>query len=120
MHPANLALRFVLELVALGALGWWGWTLTQSGWRWLAAVGMVLVAATLWGTFAVPGDPSRGGQGLVHVPGVIRLAIELVVFAAGAYALRAVGRPGLAIAFGTLVLAHYALSYERIAWLVKQ
>jgi hypothetical protein len=25
-NPANLALRFVLELAALAALGYWGWT----------------------------------------------------------------------------------------------
>ena len=120
MNPLNLALRFVLELIALGALGWWGWTLSESWWRWLAAMGMVAAAAFVWGTFAVPEDPSRGGQGLVQVPGVVRLAIELLVFAGGAYALRAVGRPGLAIAFGALVLAHYAWSHERLAWLLKQ
>lgn len=120
MHPINLALRFFLEVIALGALGWWGWSLTDSGWRWLAALGMVLVAGFVWGTFAIPGDPSRGGQGLVQVPGVVRLAIELLVFASGAYALRTVGRPGLAAAFGVLVLAHYAWSYERVAWLLRQ
>jgi hypothetical protein len=109
-----------MELIALGALGWWGWTLTETGWRWLAAVAMVLVAAVVWGTFAVPGDPSRGGDGLVQVPGIVRLAIELLVFAAGAYALRTVGRPGLATAFVAVVVVHYALSYERIAWLLKQ
>ena len=120
MHPVNLALRFALEVTALGAMGWWGSTLTDSGWKWLAAVGVVLAVAAVWGTFAVPGDPSRGGQGLVQVPGIVRLAIELLVFAAGTYALRSVGRPGLAIGFGVLVIAHYAWSYERIAWLLKQ
>lgn len=118
MHPVNLALRFALELIALGALGWWGWTFTDSWWRWLTAIGMVLLAAFVWGTFAIPGDPSRGGQGLVQVPGAVRLAIELLIFAAGAYALRAVGRPGLAFGFCALVVAHYAWSYERIAWLL--
>jgi hypothetical protein len=120
MHPINLALRFALELGALAALAMWGWSLADGWWRWLTAIGIVLVAATVWGTFAVPDDPSRGGQGLVHVPGAVRLAIELLFFAAGAYAFRAVGRPGLAIAFGVVVLAHYAWSYERIAWLLKQ
>ena len=97
-----------------------GWSLTDAGWRWVTAGAFVLAAAFIWGTFAVAGDPSRGGQGIVQVPGVVRLGIELLVFAAGAYALRAVGRPGLAIAFGALVLGHYAWSYERLAWLLKQ
>lgn len=120
MHPFNLALRFALELVALGALGWWASTLTDSWSRWILALGIVLFTAAMWGTFAVPGDPSRGGQGLVQVPGVVRLALELLVFAAGAYALRSVGRPGLALGFGVLVVAHYAWGYQRIAWLLKQ
>ena len=120
MHPVNLALRFALEVGALAALAAWGWSLTDGWWRWVTAAGIVLAAAFVWGAFAVPGDPSRGGQGLVQVPGVPRLAIELLVFAAGAYALRAVGRPGLAVGFGVLVLAHYAWAYERVAWLLKQ
>ena len=120
MHPVNLALRFALELGALGALGWWASTLSESWWRWLLAIGVVVLAASIWGTFAVAEDPSRGGQGVVQVPGLVRLAIELLFFAAAAYALRAVGKPNLAIAFGIIVIAHYAWSYERIRWLLKQ
>ena len=120
MNPINLALRFALELVALGVLGWWGSTVTESWWRWLAALGIVVVAGAIWGTFAVAGDPSRGGEGVVQVPGAVRLVIELLFFAAGAYALRAVGKPNLAIVFGIIVIAHYLWSYERVAWLLKQ
>ena len=120
MNPINLALRFALELVALAAIGWWGSSLSDSGWRWITGFAMVAAVATVWGTFTVPGDPSRGGEGIVHIPGYLRLGIELSVFAAGAYSLRSMGRPGLAIGFGTLVLAHYAWSYERVAWLLKQ
>ncbi len=34
---------------------------------------------------AVPNDPSRVGQGIVKVPGIARLGLELLVFGAGAY-----------------------------------
>ncbi len=40
-HPINLAARFFLELVALGAMGyWWGWTLGegQNHWQFRALV----------------------------------------------------------------------------------
>lgn len=120
MHPLNLALRFALEVVALAALAGWGWSSTESGWRWVAAVGSVLLAALVWAAFAVPGDPSRGGQGWVHVPGALRLLIELVFFGVAAFALSQLGRPRLALGFAVVVLAHYAWSHERIAWLLKQ
>ncbi len=120
MNPANLALRFVLEVTALSALAWWGWSLSDAWWRWLAAIGVVLFVALAWGVFAVPNDPSRGGQGIVKVPGIARLALELLVFGAGAYAFKAVGRPNLAMGFAAFVAVHYAWSYERVAWLLKQ
>jgi len=120
MNPVNLTLRFLLEVTALGALGWWGWAQTDSWWRIPLAIGVVLLAAIVWGTFAVPNDPSRGGDGLVQVPGVVRLAVELLIFGVAAYALKSVGRPTLAIVFTTLVVIHYAWSYERVAWLIRQ
>ena len=120
MNPLNLTLRFLLEMTALGALGWWGWTQSDSWWRVVFATATVLVAATLWGTFAVPNDPSRGSDGLVQVPGLVRLLLELAFFGAAAYALKSVGRPTLAIAFTALVVIHYAWSYERVSWLIRQ
>jgi hypothetical protein len=120
MNPANLALRFFLELAALGALAWWGWAQTDSWWRAPLAIGVVLLAAIVWGTFAVPDDPSRGGSGLVHIPGIARLGLELLIFGGAAYALRELGRPNLAAVFAFVVVAHYAWSYERVAWLMRQ
>lgn len=120
MSSANLALRFVLEIMALGALGYWGWAQTDSWWRVGSALGVVAFAAVLWGTFAVANDPSRGGSGLVQVPGLARLALELLIFGSAAYALKSVGRPTLAIALTAAVLIHYSWSYERVAWLIKQ
>jgi hypothetical protein len=120
MNAINLALRFFLEIIALGALGWWGWAQTESWWRALLAAGVVLFAAVLWGTFAVPDDPSRGGSGLVQVPGIARLGLELLVFGGAAYALVALSRSTLAIVFIALVIVHYVWSYERMAWLIRQ
>lgn len=120
MNPINLALRFFLEVIALGALGWWAWAQTDSWWRAPFAIAVVLLTTILWGTFAVPNDPSRGGAGLVQVPGIARLALELLVFGAAAFALKMLGRPTFASAFAILVVLHYAWSHERVAWLIKQ
>lgn len=115
-NPLNLALRFLLELAGLAALGAWGWHVA----RYPAAIAMPLVAALAWGTFNVVGDPSRSGKAPVRVPGVVRLALELAFFAGGAYGLQASGQPRLAIAFVAIVVVHYAISFRRVGWLVKQ
>lgn len=70
--------------------------------------------------YPLANNPSRGGTGLVQVPGLARLVLELLVFAAAAFALKGVGRPTVAIVFSILVLIHYAWSYERVAWLIRQ
>ena len=52
-HPANLTLRFLLELSALFALGRWGWSGRDDGLRMLIGLGLPLAAAAAWGIFAV-------------------------------------------------------------------
>ncbi|MDP8905641.1 MAG: YrdB family protein [Chloroflexota bacterium] len=70
-------------------MGIWGWNAFASPWNVAAAIGVPLVAAAIWGTFRVPNDP---GHAPVEVPGLVRLAIELVFFAVAAVLLYAAGR----------------------------
>ncbi len=119
-HPVNLAVRFLLELCALAVAGYWGWAVYKGRWRLLLALGLPLLLAILWGTFAVPDDPSRSGQAPVPVPGILRLILELAVFAFAAWALYTVGRPALGVILAAVVVAHYVASYDRITWLVHQ
>lgn len=83
-------------------------------------VTLPLVLATLWGVFAVPGDPSRSGSTVVAVPGLLRLLLELAVFGAAVTALTWVDAPRAAAIVGGAVVVHYALSWDRIAWLLRQ
>jgi hypothetical protein len=55
LTAANLTLRFVLELAAIGALGYWGFR-TGSGPLAEAALGLgaQTVAMVVWGTFVGP------------------------------------------------------------------
>ena len=119
-HPLNLAVRFILEIAALGAIGYWGWTQHDGFVRYLLAVGGPILAAIVWATFAVPDDPSRSGKAPVPVPGIIRLVLELALFAFAAWALYDAGNSLLALILAAVVLVHYALSYDRIAWLLRQ
>jgi hypothetical protein len=119
-NPVNLAVRFLLEIAGLAALGWWGWSQGDGILRFVLALGIPILAAVLWGTFAVPDDPSRSGKAPVPVPGIVRLVLELAFFAAATWALFATGLTTLAWIYGVVVLIHYAVSYDRILWLVRQ
>lgn len=119
-HPINLAIRFVLELAALFSLGLWGWR-SGSGWLRFALASLVpLIAAVLWGTLAVAGDPSRSGAAPIAVPGVVRLALELGIFAFATWALHDSGFTRASWMLGIIVALHYLASYDRIQWLVSQ
>ena len=119
-HPINLAIRFVLELSALFSLGLWGWR-SGNGWqRFALALLVPIVAAVLWGTFAVPGDPSRSGAAPIAVPGVVRLVLELGIFALAAWALNHAGFARASWILGIIVALHYVTSYDRIMWLVSR
>jgi hypothetical protein len=119
-HPINLAVRFVLEVAGLCALAYWGWTQSDGMLRFVFALGIPAVAATLWGTFAVPNDPSRSGKSPVPVPGIVRLFLELAFFGIGVWALHDAGLESPSLIFAAVTVVHYVVSYDRIAWLVQQ
>jgi hypothetical protein len=119
-HPINLTIRFLLELVALLAMGVWGWQQREGWLRLVLAVGIPLTAALLWGIFAVPHDPSRSGKAPIAVPGLIRLAMELALFAFATWTLYAAGAGALSWILGSAVVIHYVLSSDRIRWLIEQ
>lgn len=118
-HPVNLGIRFILELAALVTLGYWGWEQGNGGWRYLWVWVLPLTAAALWGTFAVPDDPSRSGKAPIPVPGIIRLLFEFALFALAVWMLVQTGWVNLGIILGVVVVLHYAASYDRITWLFK-
>jgi len=119
-NPINLGFRFLLELGALIAYGYWGWNLSEGGLRYLTALIPPLLAAIVWGTFAVFDDPSRSGKAPVPVSGALRLILELLFFGLAGYTLFITGIEIWAWIFGSLILLHYILSYDRIVWLFKQ
>jgi hypothetical protein len=71
VKTANLALRFLLELCALVALGYWGFK-TGGGLitKLALGIGAPLLAAVVWGTFLAP-------RAAVPTPGLLRLVLEL-------------------------------------------
>jgi len=119
-HPINLIVRFLLEISALVSAGMWGWKQGDGWLRFLLAIGIPIVLATIWGTFAVPNDPSRSGRAPVVTPGVIRLLIELGFFAFATWSLYDIGLNNASWALGIIVVLHYLISYDRVRWLLSQ
>ncbi|MFC5909110.1 YrdB family protein [Streptacidiphilus monticola] len=97
LRAANELLAFVIEVLALLALGWWG--AHAAGW-WLALL-LPLAAAVLWGLFAAPKATFR-----VALPAV--LAVKAVVFGGAVAALAGLHQPTLAWVFGVVAAANTA------------
>ncbi len=119
-HPVNLMIRFLLELTALASVGLWGWKSFDGTLQYVLGLGLPILMTIVWGTFAVPDDPSRSGKAPVPVSGLIRLVIEFIFFALGVWVLYDLEYLILCYAFGGLVLIHYIVSYDRFRWLLAQ
>lgn len=99
-----VSVRFLLEVGALVALGYWGYATGTGVLRYVLAVAAPLAAALVWGAVVAP-------KAAISVSPLVRLAVSLLVFAAAAGALYATDRPVLALAFAAVVVADTALVY---------
>lgn len=97
-------LAFLGELASLAALAFWGASVpTGTAWRVVAAAGLPLVAAVLWGLFAAPRAKFR-------VP-VLAVVTKIVVQGGAVAALVATGHPvpgailAAAVVLGALLTA---------------
>ena len=115
-HPIVLVIRFLLESAGLYSLGVYGWQSREDILRFVPAILLPLFAATIWGVFRVPNDP---GPAPVVVPGWLRLIIELLFFSSATLGLNLAGFTTLSVLFGSIFLLLYAVSYDRILWLLN-
>jgi hypothetical protein len=119
-HPANLILRFFLEIVGLYAFGQWGWRQAGDPWRWVLAIGLPLLAAAVWATFKVKDDQEVSGKVIVPVSGRLRLGIESIFFGLAIAALLSVGQLLLAGMVLFAISLHYLLSMDRLRRLAQK
>ena len=102
MKPANLALKFLLELAAIAAFAYWGTTVGSGATAVVAAIAAPVAMIVVWAVFAAPTARRR-----------LRLAarapLELGVFGLDAAALATAGQPALAVALAAVVVANAAL-----------
>lgn len=117
---ANDVLRFILEIWALIAFGYWGLNQNFGLFNYVLAIALPIAAAAIWGTFAVPDDPSRSGGAPVPVPGVVRLVLELLIFGLAFLAMFVGTLFYISLVYVILVIVHYILARNRIRWLLSK
>lgn len=116
-NPLNLFLRFILELTALFAVGYWGWNTGDGAMAWASAILLPIVVAFLWGVFRVDDDPNPAP---IRIPGTARLVLELLILYGGAASFYFADQQIWAYIFAGLITFHYLISYDRIIWLIRQ
>jgi hypothetical protein len=101
-RQALLVIRFALELCALAALAYWGFTLDANR-PVLIVAGLIapLLFAVAWGLLVSP-------KARIRMAASARLAIEVVLWAIAVIALVA-GKPALAALFAAVVVANKSL-----------
>ncbi|MEU1478097.1 YrdB family protein [Streptomyces sp. NPDC005760] len=105
MKAANLGVLFLIELGALTAAAYWGFT-RDFGASWLLGLAAPAVLVALWALF--------GSQRAKYkVRGAGRVGFELLWFGAGVLALFAAGAPVWALAFALVCVVSKALA---VAW----
>jgi hypothetical protein len=102
MRAANLALKFLLELAALGSFAIWGAGAESGALAVAHAILAPLIVALLWGRFAAPRSRHR-------LPRATRIPFELTVFALAVVALALAGHGLWAIVLGVVMAANAAL-----------
>jgi hypothetical protein len=101
----NVAIRFLLELCVLAAVGYWGFE-TGSGWflKILLGIGVPLLIAVIWGTFGAP-------KANMQLHGWMLVALEIIVFGSDVMALFATKNNSLAWAFAVIVVINRVLIF---------
>ena len=97
VQTVALAVRFGLELCALAALGWWGFSVGDGVVSYVLGLGAPVAAAVVWGVLAAPKGRFGGRDPM-------RLAGEVLVFGAAVLALAGLGRWWLAGGFAVVAV----------------
>jgi hypothetical protein len=91
------------------------------GWHfggWAGAIAASAASMALWGVFGTPGDGSRGTP-VVNTSGRIRLVLEIALFGIAAWGIWVVWNRAASETFLTIALLHYAITWERQWWLLR-
>lgn len=116
LQDLNQTLRFILEILALAALGYWGWNTGTGITQYVLAIGAPLVAAAIWALFRVEEEAPE--HPVVKVTGGVRITTEVTLFTVAVVLLYITGQKDFAFILALLMLVHYVLDYERVGRLL--
>jgi hypothetical protein len=116
MHTQLIA--FGLELAAIASLGAWAWHTTSGTLRVPATIGLPLLAAAAWGTFATA-RAQVSGTSVVEIPGVLRLGLELLILGGAALALFDMGSKTPAMFYSAVLVLQLLMTKDRLWWLLN-
>jgi len=98
MKEIILAIRFLLEMLALIALGYWGYDLGKGMWMKLSFMFLFpIIMMFIWGMFISP-------KAIFEIPEWFRILLELSLFGIAAFGLYNSGLNTLAILFILIVI----------------
>jgi hypothetical protein len=104
VKQANLALTFFLELAALVALGYWGFSVGQgTWWKIVLGVGVPLLMIVLWSMLGAPRSAWRL-QGFAYV------ILEIVFYGSAVIGLFHAGQPIWSGLFGLICIINLSLN----------
>lgn len=103
---AALAVRALLELTVILAVGYWAVLVGPGIWGFVLAAGVLLALLVSWGSLVAPRAQHR-------LPDPWRLGVELLVFGLGAVALVALEFRLLAAGYGVAVVLDEAVVAAR-------
>jgi hypothetical protein len=104
LRAANDGLRFCLELSALAAVAYWGWSEHDGVLRWVLVVAAPLAIVLVWGRWIAPKAKHPAAD-----PG--RIGIEVLVFGSAAAALFDADEPVQAAILAAAAVLHLALTF---------
>ena len=104
LRGANDLLRFLLELCAVAAAGYWGFAAADGALAWLLGIAAPVLIIMLWGALVAPRAEHR-------LPDPLRLILELWIFAAASVGLAVAGQPVLGAALAIAVVTNIGLMF---------
>lgn len=103
IKSANLLLAFLMELVALGVLAYYGYRTGQGTvFKICLSIGYPLILAVVWGAFLSP-------KASFEPPIEIKMLLQFIVFSIIAYLLYLLRHTTLAYTFLSVVVVNFVL-----------